>query len=36
VDSRVGEGTTFVVTLPTEARVTRKAREPATRPEGAG
>ena len=29
VDSTVGEGTTFVVTLPTEPKAARKRREPA-------
>lgn len=36
VESRVGEGTTFVVTLPTEAPGARRRREPAPEPEGAG
>jgi signal transduction histidine kinase len=31
VESRVGEGTTFVVTLPTEAPGARRRREPATK-----
>jgi len=35
-DSRVGEGTTFVVTLPIEARGIRRSREAASKPEGAG
>jgi signal transduction histidine kinase len=36
VESRVGEGTTFVVTLPIEAAGARRRREPAPKPEGAG
>ena len=36
VESRVGEGTTFVVTLPTEALGARKRREPATKTEVQG
>ena len=36
VESRVGEGTTFVVTLPVEAPGARKRREPAQNLEGAG
>jgi signal transduction histidine kinase len=36
VESRVGEGTTFVVTLPTEALGARRRREPATKPEVEG
>lgn len=35
-ESRVGEGTTFVVTLPTEALGARRRREPATKPEVEG
>ena len=31
VESRVGDGTTFVVTLPTEAPGARRRREPATK-----
>lgn len=33
VDSRVGEGTTFVVTLPTKSPGARRRREPVTKPE---
>jgi signal transduction histidine kinase len=36
VESRVGEGTTFVVTLPTETATARRRREPATNSEEAG
>ena len=36
VESRVGEGTTFVVTLPVEAPGARKRREPVQNLEGAG
>jgi signal transduction histidine kinase len=36
VESRVGEGTTFVVTLPIEPPSPRRRREPATTIEGAG
>jgi signal transduction histidine kinase len=36
VESRVGEGTTFVVTLPIELPSPRRRREPATTTEGAG
>jgi len=36
VDSRVGEGTTFVVTLPVEPPGARRRRQPAPRPEGVG
>jgi signal transduction histidine kinase len=36
VESRVGEGTTFVVTLPTEPPGARRRREPVTNPEEAG
>ena len=36
VESRVGEGTTFVVTLPVEAPGARKRREPVQKLEGAG
>jgi len=36
VESRVGEGTTFVVTLPIEPPSPRRRREPATKTEGAG
>jgi signal transduction histidine kinase len=36
VESRVGEGTTFGVTLPTEPSTARRRREPATSPEDAG
>ncbi|MDP9204459.1 MAG: HAMP domain-containing histidine kinase [Gemmatimonadota bacterium] len=36
VESRVGEGTTFVVTLPIEPLGARRRREPETVPEGAG
>ena len=36
VESRVGEGTTFVVTLPVEAPGARRRREPTKTPEGAG
>jgi signal transduction histidine kinase len=36
VESRVGEGTTFVVTLPTEPPGAKRRREPAPNPEGAG
>jgi signal transduction histidine kinase len=35
VESRVGEGTTFVVTLPVEPTGARRRREPAARPEEA-
>ena len=36
VESRVGEGTTFVVTLPTESSTARRRLEPATNSEEAG
>ncbi len=36
VESRVGEGTTFVVTLPTEAPGARRRRGPSKTPEGSG
>jgi signal transduction histidine kinase len=36
VESRVGEGTTFVVTLPIEPPSPRRRREPVTPTEGAG
>jgi signal transduction histidine kinase len=36
VESRVGEGTTFIVTLPTEPPGVRRRREPATTSEEAG
>jgi signal transduction histidine kinase len=36
VESRVGEGTTFVVTIPVEAPGARRRREPTKTPEGAG
>ncbi len=36
VESRVGEGSTFVVTLPIEAPGARRRREPVTKPEEAG